>query len=465
MRKEPWFQHRLILRIKLDAPTGTFTLTDYGCGMTRADLINALGIGAHNPVDGHNATAQGIGGFYAAVATLATSFEVGTKSKFDDYYEFKLENDYQSFIITRPTIDAEQQQQQSISSTLDDPNNYFGTLQNAESGTKITLQLKESVVNYMTNNKQSTSLQSVFQQIVDNNSCYSFVLFENKMTDPNKAKMVLELNKASLGEEKERLIWLEGKGDEASTDINDDIDEASDPVIQNNKRKEMNNQHGSFNSIRERSKYIPLRLSLGERKMLRLVEAAMICCDYTSLVDDCNLNSSSKAMAKRTHSILRHVTSILQGLVLSCDSNANIDEDGSEEDYSSFFRRLFEIARRHKVMNPEKMRTEYGKLVYMLQDAVSPTIQQNVPYCKTGLSLVSPMETVYKFLSERNGLDMLDDPLMEIATEEILAGKKSRNQINAEINRKERAVAMLKQNYKSSQLSADDIHLCLYSIW
>ncbi len=460
MRKAPWFQHRLILRIKLDVSTGTFTLTDYGCGMTRADLINALGIGAHNPVDGHNATSQGIGGFYAAVATLATSFEVGTKSKFDDYYEFKLENDYQSFIITRPTVDHEACLTQQ---SLDDPNN-FGAVQNAESGTKISLQLKESVVNYMT---KSTSLQSTFQQIVDNNSCYSFLLFENNMIDQNAAKMVLELNKASLEEETQRLKWLEEKGDEASTDINNyDIDEESDPVIQNNKRKEMNNQHGSFNSIRERSKYIPLRLSLGERKMLRLVEAAMICCDYTSLVDDCNLNSSKKAMAKRTHSILRHITSILQGLVLSCDSNANIDEDtAEEEDYSSFFRRLFEIARRHKVMNPEKMRTEYGKLVYMLQDAVSPTIQPNVPYCKSGLSLVSPMETVYKFLSERNGLDMLDDPLMEIATEEILAGKKTRNQINAEINRKERAVAMLKQNYKSSKLSADDVHLCLYSIW
>ena len=40
-------------------------------------------------------------------------------------------------------------------------------------------------------------------------------------------------------------------------------------------RTSLSNTTTSYNSVKERAKYIPLRLSLGERKMLRLVEAAM----------------------------------------------------------------------------------------------------------------------------------------------------------------------------------------------
>ena len=35
--------------------------------------------------------------------------------------------------------------------------------------------------------------------------------------------------------------------------------------------------------------------------------------------------------------------------------------------YSSFFQSLFEVTRRWKIMNPEKLRGVYGKLVYLLQ--------------------------------------------------------------------------------------------------
>lgn len=72
---------------------------------------------------------------------------------------------------------------------------------------------------------------------------------------------------------------------------------------------------------------------------------------------------------------------------------------------------------------------------------------------------------MYKFLEERNGLGLLEDDLIDIATREVLAEKKTRSQIGLEIKRKEKAVAILKQNYRSSLLSSDDIHLCLYSIW
>jgi hypothetical protein len=78
--------------------------------------------------------------------------------------------------------------------------------------------------------------------------------------------------------------------------------------------------------------------------------------------------------------------------------------------------------------------------------------------------LISPIQTVYTFLEQRQAIALLDDKYIQVATEEILARGKSRTQIDAAIRRKERAVAHLKKTYQSTLLTPEDIHLCLYSI-
>ena len=102
---------------------------------------------------------------------------------------------------------------------------------------------------------------------------------------------------------------------------------------------------------------------MGERKMLRLVEATMACCDYTTEVD-----KPFKSSTRRTHAQLKGVTSVFRGMVTSCDYGAGqtLVKEDNYSDYAVFFQQMFEIARRHKIMNPEKMRTEYGKLIYLL---------------------------------------------------------------------------------------------------
>jgi len=236
----------------------------------------------------------------------------------------------------------------------------------------------------------------------------------------------------------------------------DSDDEDCDKEVYNNDGA-MLLEAESHNTVQERAKYIPLRLSMGERKMLRLIEAAMACCDYTTEVD-----KPFKSTTRRTHAQLKHITCVLRGMVTACDysQGRTLLEQDNYSDYEKSFRQMFEIARRHKIMNPEKMRTEYGKLIYLLQDAVSPSIQPHLTFsCKGSI------ETVYKFLEDRGGVAMLEDPLIEVATREILAGKKTRVQITQEIRRKEKAVAHLKQQYRNDNLSSEDVHLCLYSIW
>ena len=78
-------------------------------------------------------------------------------------------------------------------------------------------------------------------------------------------------------------------------------------------------------------------------------------------------------------------------------------------------------------MNPEKMRTAYGKMLYLLQDSNSEAISEALE-----MTCVKPITNVYDFLKERNGLDVLRDQYVATATMEILPEKKTRNQIQRE---------------------------------
>jgi len=116
----------------------------------------------------------------------------------------------------------------------------------------------------------------------------------------------------------------------------------------------------------ERTKFIPLRLALGERKYLRLLEAALQVSEYTDKIDTLGFGLSK---ARRIVHQIRELCAILSGLVLAADYKQG-QELFTDRDFASnsdFYQNLFELGRRHKIMNPDKMRTTYGKLVYLLQ--------------------------------------------------------------------------------------------------
>ena len=71
------------------------------------------------------------------------------------------------------------------------------------------------------------------------------------------------------------------------------------------------------------------------------------------------------------------------------------------EENSEFFSSVFEIGRRHKILNPECMRTDYGKLIHMLMDSQNPDIQRLLEFKlvkKVNLVSSQPFQCFYLIL-------------------------------------------------------------------
>jgi hypothetical protein len=229
-----------------------------------------------------------------------------------------------------------------------------------ESGTRITINLNEEAISAGLLN-QSEILKPMLTKFLEE-SPYRVVLEECCIDEAERLE-IIHASQLEL-EDVERSAL-------------DEANAITDAFLFADEDEKME----SHDTVKERSKYIPLRLSMGERKMLRLVEAAMSCCEYTTVVDQ-----KFKSLTRRTHSQLKNIFSVLRGMVSSCDYTAGqklLSEETIFSEYEKSFQQMFEIARRHKIMNPEKMRSEYGKLIYLLQDAASPSIKQQLQFsCK-----------------------------------------------------------------------------------
>ena len=68
------------------------------------------------------------------------------------------------------------------------------------------------------------------------------------------------------------------------------------------------------------------------------------------------------------------------------------------DDFGAFLAEIFELGRRHKIMNPDKMRDTYGKLMYLLQDSQLSEVKDLLQF-----SCVAPIKTVY-FIFKNIGL-------------------------------------------------------------
>lgn len=195
----------------------------------------------------------------------------------------------------------------------------------------------------------------------------------------------------------------------------------------------------------ERAKFVPMRLSYDERKYLRLIDATMHVSHYTDNMDTAagvKVNPARKLALQ-----MKQLCSILTGMQVahSYEQGQQLMQSRDFNSKSLFFQTVLEIGRRYKILNPERMRDSYGKLMYFLQDSRKPEVKELVEF-----DTVMRVRTVYDVLSQSaKGLEMLEDPQLRIATMEIMPEGKSRTQIQKEIKGKETAIKHLSRTYCS----------------
>ena len=101
--------------------------------------------------------------------------------------------------------------------------------------------------------------------------------------------------------EVEQVAELDSKAEEASLSLDSGLPSLGEPV-------------GEW--FVNRAKYIPVRLTLSERKYLRLLEAALKVSEYTDKID---IIGAALSKPKRIVAQIRELCAILSGLVLAAD--------------------------------------------------------------------------------------------------------------------------------------------------
>ncbi|KAF9513808.1 hypothetical protein BS47DRAFT_1456592 [Hydnum rufescens UP504] len=200
----------------------------------------------------------------------------------------------------------------------------------------------------------------------------------------------------------------------------------------------------------ERAKYTPLRLTMDERKLLRLLEAALEVSEYTDKIGA----AVSVFKPKRIVHQIKELCSILSGLVIASDYKRG-QELFAERDFESnegFYKTVFELGRRYKILNPDKARTTYGKLIYLVMDAQDPAVAD------------IPIRNVYDLLDSCDALDLLRDNRVSVATQEVIAEGRPRHEIQKDIKAKERAIETLARTHSKGKLDPETIRQALYSI-
>jgi hypothetical protein len=221
--------------------------------------------------------------------------------------------------------------------------------------------------------------------------------------------------------------------------------------------------------LAQRVKFIPLRLSEDERVLLRLLEGALEVSEYTDKVDVSNdyygwtgssfYNNSTSA--SKTDIIKRELGdffSIISGLLVANDfrSGSSHTVGRSFHDNASLFQKVFELGRRFKIMNPDKMRSTYGKMLHMLQDAGAQGM--------LSFSCISEIQTVHTLLRDHNALEMLAEPALVLATYVMPTRVQERSFLDRFQKARNTARDSLVRMYSQRGLTADQVNLCIDSI-
>eukprot|EP01129_Flabellula_baltica_P010423 TRINITY_DN4401_c0_g1_i1.p1 TRINITY_DN4401_c0_g1~~TRINITY_DN4401_c0_g1_i1.p1 ORF type:complete len:463 (+),score=77.49 TRINITY_DN4401_c0_g1_i1:2-1390(+) len=204
-------------------------------------------------------------------------------------------------------------------------------------------------------------------------------------------------------------------------------------------------------------RWIPMRLNEEERYHLQLIEQSLNVSEYTDEVDVIDRSFFSRKDS-RIRDNLNEMFSILSGLLVAANYIKGSKKIAQTNfyDHEEFFQSVFEVGRRYKIMNPDKMRSSYGKMMYMLQDSVFKSRS-------LGFELVGKIKTVYTYLKSKDGLQILNDPAISIACEPLIFNSIEEREFIYES--KKSAISYLKETYVPSVLeNEEELMIVLNSI-
>ncbi|KAL4137831.1 hypothetical protein PRIC2_001341 [Phytophthora ramorum] len=247
---------------------------------------------------------------------------------------------------------------------------------------------------------------------------------------------------------------------EAPVMTNDSEESSAEGSSDEDEDELMKDIEAAPSALMKEAAFVPLRLDENERALFNLLDAALNVSEYTDKVDVLSYRSPVKRVVHE----LNETFGVLSGLMIANDfrQGRRLVQDKQFKDNEEFFRQVFEIGRRYKIMNPERMRNNYGKMIYLLQDANLREIRNYL-----GFSCVAPIKTVASLLEERHALEMLRDSRCEAATSVaavnpgLLADSEALQRF---ARSKQQAIEGLVRDYSSASLPEDEIRLCLASI-
>jgi hypothetical protein len=183
-----------------------------------------------------------------------------------------------------------------------------------------------------------------------------------------------------------------------------------------------------------------MRLTEEERSILKVLENALEVSEYTDNVDV--YSGFRKRKSQRMIEEVVDFMNISLGLFVATSlvQGEKLVADKKLEDNLPFFRDMFEVGRRYKIMNPGKMRGNYGKMMFLLMDTQSHMLQESMGNLR--LDFVKDILTVYSFLEERRCLGLLENSLLDAAAKSIVNTNNEKSPIELGLEKQIKGDAM-----------------------
>jgi hypothetical protein len=181
---------------------------------------------------------------------------------------------------------------------------------------------------------------------------------------------------------------------------------------------------------------------------------------YTDKVD--TEAQLKRGETKRNMAVVKEVLAALRGFVVALDlpKGAELLKSGEFAPYAAEIAGTVEVSRRYKVMNPDMLRQDYLKLLYLIQDAALN------PECRDalGFDIIRPVVTVADRAQRMNVQGLLEDPRLPLCITPVPRIRDMRK-LNIALRHKDKTVAQLvKDHARASGAKEDDVEVLVRSL-